>query len=176
MLELVDRYRPRTERGFVERVVAAVREHVQRPDLEVSLLLTGDEEIAELHNEYLDDPTPTDVMSFAIDNGAEVVVSVETARRVAKRNGTPMNAEVALYIVARHLAHGRFRRQRRKRTSSHARSGARDPHATFVCAYVKSTSSCLRARRTTLHELCGRRCTARDVRATVRAFAPLQST
>lgn len=99
MLEVVDRFRPRTERAFVERVVAAVREHVGRPDLEVSLLLTDDEEIAELHNEYLDDPTPTDVMSFEMDNGAEIVVSVETARRVAQRNGTPMNAEVALYIV-----------------------------------------------------------------------------
>jgi len=99
MLELVDRFRPRTERAFVERVVAAVCEHVGRPDLEVSLLLTDDEEIAELHNEYLDDPTPTDVMSFEMDNGAEVVVSVETARRVAQSNGTPMNAEVALYIV-----------------------------------------------------------------------------
>ena len=99
MLEVVDRFRPRTERAFVERVVAAVREHVGRPDLEVSLLLTDDEEIAQLHDEYLDDPTPTDVMSFEMDSGAEIVVSVETARRVAQRNGTPMNAEVALYIV-----------------------------------------------------------------------------
>ncbi|MFN3244744.1 MAG: rRNA maturation RNase YbeY [Planctomycetota bacterium] len=99
MLELVDRFRPRTERAFVERVVAAVREHVGRPDLEVSLLLTDDSEIADLHDQYLGDPTPTDVMSFAIDDGAEVVVSVETARRVAADNGTPINAEVALYIV-----------------------------------------------------------------------------
>jgi probable rRNA maturation factor len=99
VLELVDRFRPRTERAFVERVVAAVREHVGRPALEVSLLLTDDAEIAALHNEYMDDPTPTDVMSFDIDGGAEVVVSVETARRVAARNGTTIRAEVALYIV-----------------------------------------------------------------------------
>ncbi|HEB54484.1 MAG TPA: hypothetical protein ENI87_14630, partial [bacterium] len=78
VLEVVDRFRPRTERSFVERVVAAVREHVGRPDLEVSLLLTDDDEIAALHGEYLDDPTPTDVMSFALDGGAEIVVSVET--------------------------------------------------------------------------------------------------
>lgn len=99
MLELVDRFRPRTERAFVERVVAAVRTHVRRPSLEVSLLLCGDAEIAELHNEYMDDPTPTDVMSFEIDGGAEVVVSVETARRLAAANGTSIRAEVALYIV-----------------------------------------------------------------------------
>ena len=99
MLEVVDRFRPRTERSFVERVVAAVREHVGRPDLEVSLLLTDDDEIAALHGEYLDDPTPTDVMSFALDGGAEIVVSVETARRMAKLHGHAIKAEVALYIV-----------------------------------------------------------------------------
>ena len=44
-------------------------------------------------------PSPTDVMSFEMGNGAEVVVSVETARRVATKHGTSMRAEVALYIV-----------------------------------------------------------------------------
>ncbi|MFK7741165.1 MAG: rRNA maturation RNase YbeY [Planctomycetota bacterium] len=98
-LELVDRYRPRTERAFVERVVAAVRAHVARPDLQVSLLLTDDREIAALHKEFLDDPTPTDVMSFELDGDAEIVVSVETARRVAKQKGHTIRAECALYIV-----------------------------------------------------------------------------
>jgi probable rRNA maturation factor len=98
-VEIVDRFRPRTARAFVERVVAATLAHVTRPELEVSLLLTDDAEIAGLHGEYLGDPTPTDVLSFAIDGGAEVVVSVETARRVARQSGHAMRAEVALYIV-----------------------------------------------------------------------------
>lgn len=99
ILELVDRFRPRTDRAFVERVVAAVCEHVGRPDLEVSLLLTDDEEIAALHQQHLGDPTPTDVMSFELDGVAEVVVSVETARRLAVRHGHAIRAETALYIV-----------------------------------------------------------------------------
>jgi probable rRNA maturation factor len=99
MLEIADRFRPRTERVFIERVVSVVREFVARPDLEVSLLLTDDKEIAKLHEEYLDDPTPTDVMSFAMEEGAEVVVSVETARRVAQSAGHAIKAEVALYVV-----------------------------------------------------------------------------
>ena len=98
-LEVADRFSPRTQRAFVERVVSAVCDHVARPELEVSLLLTDDEEIARLHGEFMNDPTPTDVMSFEIDNGAEVVVSVETARRTAKAAGHSMRAEVALYIV-----------------------------------------------------------------------------
>ena len=99
MLDVVDRFRPRTGRAFVARVVDAVRAHVGREDLEVSLLLTDDAEIAALHARHLGDPTPTDVMSFALDGGAEVVVSVETARRVAREAGHAMRAEIALYIV-----------------------------------------------------------------------------
>ncbi|MGK0155095.1 MAG: putative rRNA maturation factor [Neolewinella sp.] len=99
MLEITDRFRPRTERALVERVVAAVRDYVERPDLEVSLLLTDDKEIGELHEQFLDDPSPTDVMSFEMDDGAELVVSVETAQRVANEAGHEVAAEVALYIV-----------------------------------------------------------------------------
>lgn len=99
MLELVDRFLPRTERAFVERVVAAAIAYADRPEWEVSLLLTDDEEIGRLHDEHLGDPSATDVMSFEMGDGAEVVVSVETARRVAKQHGTTIRAEVALYIV-----------------------------------------------------------------------------
>lgn len=99
MLEITDRFHPRTERALVERVVAAVRDYVERPDLEVSLLLTDDEEIGELHDQFLGDPSPTDVMSFEMDDGAELVVSVETATRVANEAGHDVDAEVALYIV-----------------------------------------------------------------------------
>lgn len=99
MLEVTDKCQPRTERALIERVVTAVRDYVGRPELEVSLLLTDDAEIAELHQQFLGDPTPTDVMSFAMDNGAELVVSVETATRVAQEAGHDVSAEVALYIM-----------------------------------------------------------------------------
>lgn len=98
-LEITDRGLPHTERSFIERVVSAVLEYVERPDFDVSLLLTDDTEISELHQQYLSDPSPTDVMSFDMDGGAEVVVSVETATRVALAGGHAIHAEVALYIV-----------------------------------------------------------------------------
>jgi probable rRNA maturation factor len=65
----------------------------------VSLLLTDDAEIAAIHEQFLDDPTPTDVISFEIDGGAEIVVSVETAARCAKARGHTTKDEVALYVV-----------------------------------------------------------------------------
>jgi rRNA maturation RNase YbeY len=98
-LEVVDRGRPRSDRTFVRRVVRETLRYVDRLDLPVSLLLTDDDEIAAIHGEHLDDPTPTDVISFDYDDGAELVVSVDTARRVAKQHGHTIKAEVALYIV-----------------------------------------------------------------------------
>lgn len=100
-LSVVDRYRPRTSRAFLESVVAAALHDVGRRRFEVSLLLTDDAEIAELHGRFLGDPTPTDVMSFARDDddGVDVVVNVECARRVARARGHTIRAETALYVV-----------------------------------------------------------------------------
>lgn len=98
-LEITDRGRPRTDPALVRRVVRAALRHVDRPDLAVSLLITDDAEIAAIHGEYLGDPTPTDVISFALDDGAELVVSRETARRCAREHGHTIGAELALYIV-----------------------------------------------------------------------------
>jgi probable rRNA maturation factor len=98
-LAIVDRGRPRTPRPFLARVVRAALAHGGRPAMPVSLLLTGDREIGRLHADFLGDPSPTDVISFAVDDGAELVVSVDTARRVAAQKGHAARAEVALYVV-----------------------------------------------------------------------------
>jgi probable rRNA maturation factor len=97
--EVVDRGRPRTDPRFLRRVVRATLQFVGRPDLQVSLLITGDAEIAALHAEYFRDPSPTDVISFALDDGAELVVSRDTARRCAREHGHSIRAELALYVV-----------------------------------------------------------------------------
>ena len=98
-LEVVDRFRPRTERRFVTEVVAATLEFVGAPDLEVSLLLTDEREIAQIHHRHLGRRSGTDVLSFDLDGRAEVVVSVERARRQARRMGHTIRAEIALYIT-----------------------------------------------------------------------------
>jgi probable rRNA maturation factor len=99
-LAVTDRGRPRTPPAFVRRVVRTVLAFGGRPELAVSLLLTDDREIAALHARHLGDPTPTDVMSFDDDGeGAELVVSVETARRIARERGHAVRAEIALYVV-----------------------------------------------------------------------------
>ena len=84
---------------FLRKVVRAALAHGKRLDMPVSLLLTDDREIARLHAQFLDDATPTDVISFAVDGAAELVVSVTTAVRRARELGHPWRAEVALYVV-----------------------------------------------------------------------------
>lgn len=99
-LQVTDRGRPRTPRAFVAGVVREVLAFAARPGLAVSLLLTDDREIAALHAQHLGDATPTDVISFDDDgDAAEIVVSVQTAHRIARERGHRGRAEVALYIV-----------------------------------------------------------------------------
>jgi probable rRNA maturation factor len=98
-LQVTDRGRPRTSRALLRRVVRAALEYGGAPQMPVSLLLTDDAEIAGIHDRFLGDASPTDVISFAIDGAAEIVVSVETAARCARARSHALAAEVALYVV-----------------------------------------------------------------------------
>ena len=98
-LEINDGYGEPTPAAFLDRVVAAVLNHVERPEMPVSLLLTDDAGIASLHERFLGDASPTDVISFPMDEGVDVVVSVECAKRESTRHGHAFEAEIALYIV-----------------------------------------------------------------------------
>jgi probable rRNA maturation factor len=56
-----------------------------------------------LHARFLHDPAPTDVISFELgDDGgpeAEIYVSVDRARVVAKERGVAVREELLLYLV-----------------------------------------------------------------------------
>lgn len=70
----------------------------------VSVAFVSDATLAELHGRFLDDPSPTDVMSFPLGEGddgpwGEVVVSVDRAREVAAERGVPFESELLLYVV-----------------------------------------------------------------------------
>lgn len=78
---------------------------------EVSVAIVDDAEIARVHGRFLNDPTPTDCISFVFDSGngaidGEIVVSAETAAAAACRFGWSASDELLLYVVhaALHLA------------------------------------------------------------------------
>jgi probable rRNA maturation factor len=91
-LPAVLRRRLVTEVGRMVKAAARTENH---PDFEVGLRLTTDAEIRVLNRDYRAKDKPTDVLAFAQREGpaaalhptllGDIVISVETARRQAKR-------------------------------------------------------------------------------------------
>jgi probable rRNA maturation factor len=63
---------------------------------EIEVSLVSDEAIAAVHGEFMDDPTPTDVITF---HHGEILVSVDTARREGPGHGNAAEEETLLYII-----------------------------------------------------------------------------
>jgi probable rRNA maturation factor len=89
------------------RLVAAARaaaEYAGRTSGLVEVTVVTDAVIHQLNRERLDHDWPTDVISFAYDDAPEVVegeviISWDTARRVAKEIEVPPIDELVLYVV-----------------------------------------------------------------------------
>jgi probable rRNA maturation factor len=63
---------------------------------EIELSIVSDAEIARVHGEFLDDPTPTDVITF---HHGEILVSADTALRQGTEHGFTVDHELALYMI-----------------------------------------------------------------------------
>src|SRR5687768_16667564 len=73
------------------------------PPGELSLVFLTDAALAQLHANFLADPTTTDVITFegnaAAGIAGEICVSVDTASRYAKDHGRDFSDELTLYLV-----------------------------------------------------------------------------
>ena len=63
---------------------------------ELELSLVDDATLAEVHADFLDDPTVTDVITFP---HGEILVSVEMAARRAEEFGKGLRGETFLYLI-----------------------------------------------------------------------------
>lgn len=63
---------------------------------EVEVSLVDDATIADIHGQFLDDPTPTDVITF---HHGEILISLDTAARQAADHGESFEREVFRYVV-----------------------------------------------------------------------------
>ncbi|MDD2764426.1 MAG: rRNA maturation RNase YbeY [Opitutaceae bacterium] len=73
------------------------------PAGELSLAFLTDAALARLHARFLDDPSVTDVITFAGTPASglagEICVSADTARAFARKHGRDFSAELTLYLV-----------------------------------------------------------------------------
>ncbi|MBI5422902.1 MAG: rRNA maturation RNase YbeY [Opitutae bacterium] len=73
------------------------------PPGELSLVFLTDPALAQLHEDFMDDPTTTDVITFEGDAAAglagEICVSADTARAYAREHGHDFATELTLYLV-----------------------------------------------------------------------------
>jgi probable rRNA maturation factor len=72
------------------------------PGAAVDVVLLGEDEHTRLHERWMGDSTPTDVMAVAYrdpDLWGEIFVNVECAQRVARERGHAAARECALYVT-----------------------------------------------------------------------------
>ncbi|HTL70053.1 MAG TPA: rRNA maturation RNase YbeY [Candidatus Eisenbacteria bacterium] len=100
--------KPCVAASWARRFVAATLKSERRAGWGVSVLITGDAEIRRLNRGWLRHDYATDVIAFGVEGptlpGTErllgdVVVSADTARRVAAELGLPWREELARYLV-----------------------------------------------------------------------------
>lgn len=121
-------WRPRHRVALEKVLLQILQDHSLQGVLEVTFV--GDARIQDVHREFFDLDTPTDVISFDLRSGpplphdptlGQVLVSVETAAREARKRKVPLEHEAALYALhgTLHLAGfddlepGKKRRMRR---------------------------------------------------------------
>jgi probable rRNA maturation factor len=83
----------------IEAAVLFVLRSETVPAAELSLALVGDEEIAEMNDEYLSHEGPTDVISFELErpDGAplgDIYIGAQQAERQAEELGVPFEEEL----------------------------------------------------------------------------------
>ena len=86
---------------IVRKIVRTVLTFLNSEHTEISLYFITDREIAQMHAQFFDDPTPTDCISFPIDHEhlGEIFVSTETALRYGAKHKIDPYDETTLYII-----------------------------------------------------------------------------
>jgi probable rRNA maturation factor len=93
----LERWQAVAERALPLCLANAKEEGNDLQDLEeVEVSFVSDEDISRVHEEFLDDPSPTDVITFP---HGEILISLDTAARQAEDHGETYERETALYLV-----------------------------------------------------------------------------
>jgi probable rRNA maturation factor len=87
--------------SFVVSIVRIVLQLEKTSCESLSVYFVTEKRICELHQQFFNDPSPTDCISFPINKEilGEVFVCPRTALRYVKKHGGDPYREVALYII-----------------------------------------------------------------------------
>ena len=111
LIEVSDEQAGRFVRVSVKRItnlLAFVLKQEKAAGSGLAVVITDDRRIAKLHKDFLNDPTPTDVISFGLPKGSpearggylgDVVASAQTSKRVAAGFGQTAAQELERYCV-----------------------------------------------------------------------------
>ena len=90
---------------WLERLVQRALAAEGIDQAEIGILLVDDRRIAKVHDEWLGEPGPTDVITFDLSEAGgtvlcgDLVVSAETAKRMSGEFGWTPRQELAYYVI-----------------------------------------------------------------------------
>lgn len=92
---------------FIGKLDGELPESLRAPHGELSLAILDDDEISKIHADFMDNPNPTDVITFEGDKGGEfageICASAETALRQSADFKTSPSWELTLYFAHGYL-------------------------------------------------------------------------
>lgn len=108
VVDLTDSIAPALAAELTELCCFALETERNKSAWTIAIVLTGDDHISRLHEEFMGIAGPTDILTFADDEdpGGDIVISVDQADRQRHDDGWSLEAELRFLIVhgALHLA------------------------------------------------------------------------
>ena len=85
----------------MQKLTAAVLDHLKVSPEEIAIYFVSEKKICQLHEQFFQDPTPTDCISFPLDENylGDIFVCPATALSYAAKNNLDPQEETVLYIV-----------------------------------------------------------------------------
>jgi probable rRNA maturation factor len=92
------------DRRRIRRALRRIVAEAGIAEASISVAVVDDPTIAELHDRYMNDPDPTDVLSFVLERTThalegEVIVSADTAKTCAPRYRCSAETEMLRYLI-----------------------------------------------------------------------------
>ncbi len=85
---------------FLQKTIAFIGDSFPSGDLSIAFM--SDSRLAEIHREFMDDPSVTDVITFPSEDpdlAGEICISADMAVRQSKEHQTDFAEELCLYLI-----------------------------------------------------------------------------